>query len=173
MSGAALALALPTIRRHVGSLAWRLGVDPLEVETGTLGELWAKMERGDLAAGELGAGLLYGYARNVARRCRAGVQRRGSVPLERLEHALPAPGSPLEDLEREERAAAVRRAVEALPADARRFVVLHFFEGLDLREVADREGANFYQVQQTIDRSLLELAGSLAAHREGRGGGGP
>lgn len=159
MSAAGLAALVPTIRRHAEGLAWRTGADPLEIETEALLSVWRKAERGGLALEEAGPALLYGYARNAARRCARGVQRRGSVPLDALQ--LAGAESPAVDLERAEVESAVRVALDALPAEARRFVALHFFEDLSVREIADQERANFFHVQASIDRSLEAMRDTL------------
>jgi RNA polymerase sigma-70 factor (ECF subfamily) len=76
-------------------------------------------------------------------------------------------------LEKRERAAAVRRCVDALPHLQRRVFVLRHFMGLKLKEIAEREGRPLATVKTSLYRAtnLLrrELRSLSLAGRQGMG----
>ena len=71
-------------------------------------------------------------------------------------------GRPVERiLEQRERAAEVRRFLEDLPQPQRRFVILHYCEGLKLREIAEREGYKLGTVKSTLHRATKTIRRKL------------
>jgi RNA polymerase sigma-70 factor, ECF subfamily len=130
-------------------------------------ELWSHPGRYDPAAGSL-RGYLTMQARHRAvdlvrsELRRAARQERSS----RLEPGQPDP-SPYEQMMASEAAAAVRAAVEMLPASQRRIVELAYFRGLTCREAAKAAGIPegtaksrlrlaLAKLETMVDRQLLE-----------------
>jgi RNA polymerase sigma-70 factor (ECF subfamily) len=130
-------------------------------------ELWSHPGRYDPAAGSL-RGYLTMQARHRAvdlvrsELRRAARQERSS----RLEPGQPDP-SPYEQMMASEAAAAVRAAVEMLPAGQRRIVELAYFRGLTCREAAKAAGIPegtaksrlrlaLAKLETMVDRQLLE-----------------
>jgi len=130
-------------------------------------ELWSHPGRYDPAAGSL-RGYLTMQARHRAvdlvrsELRRAARQERSS----RLEPGQPDP-SPYEQMMASEAAAAVRAAVEMLPASQRRIVELAYFRGLTCREAAKAAGIPegtaksrlrlaLAKLETALDRQLLE-----------------
>ena len=72
-----------------------------------------------------------------------------------------------QEAERRERAAAVRRAVAALPERQREAVVLRDLEGLSYEQVAAALGCSVSSVKSALFRGRQSLAAALAPHRPG------
>jgi RNA polymerase sigma-70 factor (ECF subfamily) len=127
---------------------------------------------------------LYRLASNHAIDCWRMRRRHGEYrPAETLGSSGRRPGMevsldwlalcPERALEERERAAAIRRCVDALPRLQRRVFVLRHFMGLKLREIAEREGRPLATVKTSLYRatSLLrrELRNLSLAGRPGVG----
>ena len=69
---------------------------------------------------------------------------------------------PDEDLLRAERAEAVRRAIASLPEQQRVAVILHRYEGLSYKEIAEVMGTSVSSVEARLHRAKLSLARKLA-----------
>jgi RNA polymerase sigma-70 factor (ECF subfamily) len=69
--------------------------------------------------------------------------------------------SPEEDLLRAERSARVQHALSHLPAELREIIVLHDWQGLKHREIADIVGATHDAVRKRYSRALAVLAERL------------
>jgi len=76
-------------------------------------------------------------------------------------------GTPHEQVQAAETAAAVRRAVAALPPRQRLAVVLHRFEGYSIREAAEVTGWSESAVESCLVRGYRQLREDLAAYRTG------
>jgi len=74
--------------------------------------------------------------------------------------AAPSP-SPLDALVTAERDAAIRRAVEALPANQQMAVVLRYYEGMAGREVAEAMGTTPKAVERLLARARAKLGSAL------------
>jgi RNA polymerase sigma-70 factor (ECF subfamily) len=77
------------------------------------------------------------------------------IPEERLDRS--PEGDPQEQVERWERAAALRERVETLPEDQRTAIRLRYMEGLSLAEVAERVGRNENATKQLLHRATTSL----------------
>lgn len=64
-------------------------------------------------------------------------------------------------LEHRERTAEVGRFLEGLPQPQRRFVVLRYYDGLKLREIAEKEGYKLGTVKSTLHRATKTLRRKL------------
>jgi RNA polymerase sigma-70 factor (ECF subfamily) len=64
-------------------------------------------------------------------------------------------------LEHKERAAEVRRFLDGLPQRQRRFVVLRYFDGLKLREIAEKEGYKLGTVKSALHRATKAMQSEL------------
>jgi len=69
---------------------------------------------------------------------------------------------PDEQLEKSERAEAVRRAIESLPEKQRVAVILHRYEGLSYKEIAEVMGTSVSSVESRLHRAKVALAAKLA-----------
>ena len=82
------------------------------------------------------------------------------VPLldELVERLFAPAASTLETLERTEREGRMRQAIDALPADLRLLVVLHYTEGLSYDQIAEAVGCKVGTVGSRLNRArrLLE-----------------
>jgi uncharacterized protein len=100
---------------------------------------------------------LYAIASNLARMR----LRRPSPPVV---HAVPAPTAD-EMLERNERASLVRAALGTLGERDREVLVLHYFEGLECREIAARRGLSPGAVRVRLHRARAALRDELTPLR--------
>lgn len=66
-----------------------------------------------------------------------------------------------ERLQVQERDAAIRKAVDALPGAVRRAIALHFYDGLTFREIASIEGVTFQAIQLRARKGLRLLTQKL------------
>jgi len=72
---------------------------------------------------------------------------------------------PDQELERTELAEALERALRALPERQRIAVVLHRFEGLPYREIAQSMGCSVEAVGALLSRAKISLREALSGHR--------
>jgi RNA polymerase sigma-70 factor (ECF subfamily) len=99
---------------------------------------------------------LYRIAVNVCLN-RAGARRLDTAPLEAdrlVDTTSPPPGS---DLTREERARAVRRAINALPDTQRATLILRSYHDLSHREIAEILGSSVGAVKANFFHALANL----------------
>ena len=112
---------------------------------------------------------LMAVARNQAidqyRRRRQERTRRVEDP-ERVERMPSDDETPLEDLERGQRAAIVHRGLRALPEDLRLPLILCDLQGLPYDEIAASLQLPLGTVKSRINRARLELAKRLASQRD-------
>lgn len=71
---------------------------------------------------------------------------------------------PRADLEKEERAALIRSALAALPDDQRTAVILHRYEGLSYKEIADVMHTSVSSVESRLHRAKVKLAQLLEGY---------
>jgi RNA polymerase sigma-70 factor (ECF subfamily) len=74
--------------------------------------------------------------------------------------------SPSAGEQQREQVARVATALESLPADYRDVLVLRYFEGLALAEVAQQFGRSTESVRKLEARALVRLRGSLRSCHE-------
>jgi len=60
-------------------------------------------------------------------------------------------------LEHRERAAEVRRFLEELPQPQRQFFILRYYEGLKLREIAEKEGYKLGTVKSSLHKATRAM----------------
>jgi RNA polymerase sigma-70 factor (ECF subfamily) len=151
----------------VFSLALRITRDRLDADDVTLETLWQVWNgagRYDAARGGL-ATWVFMIARSRALDCvrarRSGVKPSDCAELELLEIA--APDDPERDAALGERAAAVRRACGALPAEQRIVIELAYWEGLSHSEIAARLRQSLGTVKTRTRLGLLKLQHALRA----------
>lgn len=85
-------------------------------------------------------------------------EQTGADWLEQLESPAPHPG---EDLDRAERAEAIRRAVAELPEELKTPLILSVYEGLAHSEIAEALGTSAKAVEMRIYRARQRLRGHL------------
>jgi RNA polymerase sigma-70 factor (ECF subfamily) len=76
-------------------------------------------------------------------------------PEDRLDR--PAEEDPQEQVERWERATALRELIETLPEDQRQAIRLRYIEGLSVAEIAPRVGRNENATKQLLHRATMGL----------------
>jgi RNA polymerase sigma-70 factor (ECF subfamily) len=106
---------------------------------------------------------LFRIAGNLAR---TRLRRRriiGWLSFDPVRHDAPgAEPAPDRQLEADETRAAVRAAVAALPDRQRQALVLHRFQGLSYKEIAEAMGTTLPGVESLIQRALAGLRRDLA-----------
>jgi RNA polymerase sigma-70 factor (ECF subfamily) len=83
------------------------------------------------------------------------------VPEDRLDR--PPEEDPQAQVERWERAAALRERIEALAPDQREAIRLRYLEGLSVAEVAERVGRNENATKQLLHRAMTTLRSRMGA----------
>lgn len=133
-----------------------------ELAQETFVRLWQQRER--FRDGAAFRPWVFAIAVNLARNRLRWWRRRPTVQLEAwTETASAGPGSDAgaAGLERGERAAAVRDAIAALPADLREAIVLFEYEQLSQQEIAVAVGATPKAVETRIYRAREKLRAAL------------
>lgn len=120
-------------------------------------ELWRHPGRYDPAAGSLRGYLTMQARHRAVDVVRAELRRMARQERShRLEPGQPDP-SPCEQLVASEAAAAVRTAIEMLPASQRRIIELAYFRGLTCREAAEVAGIPEGTVKSRLRLALAKL----------------
>lgn len=154
------------VERH-GPLVWgicrRLCPDPEEAYQ----EIWEKVLRALPGFDPEGAASLSTWVATIAHRALIDRHRRWLVrgevlPLPDLRATDP---SPEERLDARRQAAALERALAALPEPWRRIVVLHHINGVDLETLAAQEGVALGTIKSRLHRGRAALAASLGERR--------
>lgn len=104
--------------------------------------------------------------RIVVNLCHDVGRRARRAPAQLSEESAPSPEPARDPLEARERAERVRRAVGALPDRQRTAVILHRYQGLSHREVAQATGWSESAVESLIVRAYTTLRTELADLRE-------
>ena len=107
---------------------------------------------------------LFQIARNAVAERRRRVQRRPEAPLEAAE-AMTATTDLEDDAARRDDVAAAMRAIDRLPGDRRRAVILRFVEEMSTSEIAGVLGRSDGAVRVLIHRALRSLARDLGDGR--------
>ena len=129
-----------------------------EVEA-TIGDLEAGLGRA-ATAGEIAARL--GVAMPEWQRLRARIAAaQDGAPLEDRLVAAPPSADPAAQAERDEVRRVVRRHCEALPADERLVLLLHHWEEVTLKDIADVLGVTPGRISQLHTKACLALHASL------------
>jgi RNA polymerase sigma-70 factor (ECF subfamily) len=93
-------------------------------------------------------------------------RRRAEVPVSDTYHRGAAAGCDSmrameRILEHKERAAEVRRFLEELPQPQRRFFILRYYDGLKLREIAEKEGHKLGTVKSSLHKATKAMRHKL------------
>ena len=104
---------------------------------------------------------IFSIAANLARNRLRWWRRRPSVALEDWREPAGEGAGAGHDLERAERASAVRDAITALPTDLREALVLAEYEGLSYAEIAEAAGCSAKAVESRVARAREKLRGAL------------
>ncbi|MEO0662856.1 MAG: RNA polymerase sigma factor, partial [Planctomycetota bacterium] len=159
---------LPWLRRFAAGLV-RSAADADDLVQDTLGEALTTRS-GDRGAGDRPLrGLLGGIARNLARGRHRDARRRGEREVRHARDGSdePAPGADAE-AERLELLRALLAELRALPPAQRRAVTARYLDGLELAEIARRDGVRAATVRSQLARGLAALRGRLDAREGGR-----
>jgi RNA polymerase sigma-70 factor (ECF subfamily) len=84
--------------------------------------------------------------------------KEGSVSYE-IQNGSPSPAN---ELEKKEKIMRIQKAVNALPQDQNRVIVLRDIQGLTYQEIADITGLNLGTVKSKLSRARMELRKYLA-----------
>jgi RNA polymerase sigma-70 factor (ECF subfamily) len=128
-------------------------------------------------AGRSFAAWMYVIAANLCRNRRRWHRRHALLSLEWLQEVagvgVECPrGGPVGQLLEGERVQEVRRAVEALPHEEKTVLLLHEYENLGYREVAEATGLTERRVETLLTRARGRLRASLAGLAGRAPGGG-
>jgi RNA polymerase sigma-70 factor (ECF subfamily) len=107
---------------------------------------------------------LFQIGRNAVAERRRRLRRRPEAPLEAAE-ALPAPADVEGEAARRDDVAAAMRAIDRLPGDRRRAVILRFVEEMSTTEIAGILGRSDGAVRVLIHRALRSIARDLGDTR--------
>lgn len=135
----------------------------------SLMRLWRRSERYDPARGTARAWFLR-IVRNVAidlLRARTGVERTERRGSAEASHHSPPIEQPEDAVDRAERAARVRAALDELPREQRRTIEIAYFEGLSHAEIAARENTPLGTVKTRIRDGVLRLRAGLGRGSDG------
>ena len=158
-------------QRHAGPLynfANRMLMDPGRAEE-VLQETFLRVYKDRAAFRPVATFKTWAFtiARNLCLDILRSAPRRLEVPANPLpEVADPAP-TPLDQLDRAEREAAVRRALAELSAEDREVLVLSRYHGLRYREIAAIVGASEDAVKMRAHRALTRLRNLLGNYFSG------
>ncbi len=169
---AALGELYDAIGGVVYSLALRMLGEPRETEEvvqDVFVQIWNKAATFDGAIGSVlnwSLGITRNrcidHLRSRQRRSRVFADVTPEAGLERV--AAPAAGAAGPDALGESELAAVRQAVESLPADQRQAIAMAFFGGMTHQEIADKLQEPLGTVKARIRRGLLKLKDSLQVY---------
>ena len=149
----------PWLRR----LALRLA-EPADAED-LMQETWAKLAASPPQHADAPRGWLAAVLRNARKMQLRGRERRS---LRETSSSTPEPLPDAETLlARAQQFRALTRAVEALEEPFRRTVLLHFFEGISLAEIARREDRPSATVRARLRTGLFRLRGALDNAHDG------
>jgi RNA polymerase sigma-70 factor (ECF subfamily) len=135
--------------------------DALEITQEAFARAWEKLERFDLSRPF--STWLFAIAANLSRDILRKRGRRNLVLSDeriRMEPGGPAPEGAAAEREEAER---LRRAVAELDEDKRMAIVLRYFEGKSLKEIAEITGTEVNTMKVRLFRARKELQGRLEA----------
>jgi len=103
--------------------------------------------------------------RVISRLCLDRLRKKHPIYTDRLPPSVSGEPGPPEQIGRQETAADVRRALDALPPRQRMALVLRHFEELSYREIAEAMDTSVKSVERLLSRGRNELAEALASRR--------
>ena len=128
--------------------------------------LWNKADQFDPARGSFAAWFIAVARHHVFRELRGRSQRHRLAAAEDVDRLLAQAADPTIDVEeqawRRDEGAAVRRALDGLPADQRRALVLAYFGGLSQSAIAQHLGWPLGTVKKRIRLGMQKLRLALA-----------
>jgi RNA polymerase sigma-70 factor (ECF subfamily) len=160
---AALGVLMERWELPVKSLIARIVLNAREAEElaqETFVRLW--QQRGKFRAEAAFRPWLFAIAVNLARNRLRWWRRRPEVALDEWESTADGGNSAAAGLEREERAAAVRRAIAELPLELREAIVLFEYEQLSHAEIGTALGVTPKAVETRLYRAREKLRKTLA-----------
>ena len=94
-------------------------------------------------------------------------QRLVEIPLTKMSEMPSSPyreelRSPEKNVENKERQTVILRLLDSLPDLQRRFIVMRFYEGLKLREIAEKEGFKLGTVKVVLHRAIKAMRSNLS-----------
>ncbi len=160
--GAALGEVMARWERPVKAVVARLVLNAREAEElaqETFVRVWQQREK--YRGGAEVRPWIFAIAVNLARNRLRWWRRRPEVALEEWEDTGTGEGSDGGNLEQQERVAAVRAAVAALPLELREALVLFEYEGMAQAEIAEAVGATPKAVEARVARAKEKLRAAL------------
>lgn len=148
----------------LAGLARRLVVDPADADD-LVQDAWvAALRRPPAPEGALRGWLATVVRRGALQRRRSGSRRHAREAASARPEALPSAGELSAEADAQ---AAVARAVVELSHDERELVLLHFYRGVSLSEIARRRGEPRTTVSGRLDAALAALRRRLTAEHGG------
>ncbi len=157
------------VRRHQRSawnVAWRMLQDPTEAEDAAQ-DAFLKIFEAAPRYRPNASFRTYLY-RVVSRLCLDRLRKKHPIYTDRLPPSVSAEPGPPEQIGRQETAADVRQALDALPPRQRMALVLRHFEELSYKEIAEAMDTSVKSVERLLSRGRKELAEALDNKRDER-----
>ena len=154
------------VRRHQRSawnVAWRMLQDPNEAED-VAQDAFLKILNAAPRYRPTASFRTYLY-RVVSRLCLDRLRKKHPIYTDRLPPSVSGDPGPPEQIGRQEAAADVRRAVDALPPRQRMALVLRHFEELSYKGIAEAMDTSVKSVERLLSRGRNELAEALDSRR--------
>ncbi|MEZ6014626.1 MAG: sigma-70 family RNA polymerase sigma factor [Planctomycetota bacterium] len=135
--------------------------DPIDVAADVFAEAWLGRAR---FTGRWEHGADVGpWLRGIAWNLTAAAARRRGRPAPVREDTPTTTAGPAEAIAAGDERAVIRAAIDALPADQRAAVWMHYLEGTPTAEIADLLGVPRSTVHGRLERARRALAGALGA----------
>jgi RNA polymerase sigma-70 factor (ECF subfamily) len=154
------------VRRHQRSawnVAWRMLQDRAEAED-TTQDAFLKILNAAPRYRPTASFRTYLY-RVISRLCLDRLPKKHPLYTDRLPPSVSEDPGPPEQVGRQETAADVRRALDALPPRQRMALVLRHFEELSYREIAEVMNTSVKSVERLLSRGRDQLAEALDSRR--------
>ena len=154
------------VRRHQRSawnVAWRMLQDPTEAEDAAQ-DAFVKILNAAPRYRPTASFRTYLY-RVIGRLCLDRLRKKHPIYMDRLPPSVSEDPGPPEQIGRQEIAADVRRALNALPPRQRMALVLRHFEEMSYKEIAEAMDTSVKSVERLLSRGRNELVVTLGSRR--------
>lgn len=153
-------------QRSAWNVAWRMLQDPTEAEDAAQ-DAFLKILNAAPRYRPTASFRTYLH-RVISRLCLDRLRKKHPIYTDRVPPATSDDPGPAEQIGRQETAADVRRALDALPPRQRMALVLQHFEELSYREIAEAMDTSIKSVERLLSRGREALADALKNARQPR-----